>query len=566
MQTPSIGWNATDQIGSVVAHIIPSGEKLRMQRLHLSAGKLTLELVSLQAVGACPVCGQQSKRVHSTYTRTLHDLPWGALPLCLSVHVHRFFCSNPVCIRTIFTERLPELVEPSARRTNHLRDILLTIGWALGGRAGVRHVAAIHLSPICTSTLLAMLRRQGVPPTPTPRVLGVDDWSFRAHEAGTILVDLERHQPVDLLLGSSEEVFARWLVDHPGVDVISRDRGASYLKGATTGAPHATQILDRWHLIKNLGEVLQKALARYLDVLRQAGQETTNHWQDLPLTPERLAHLTTGQRKPRRRKAPTLSPHRVWQRTIYQHVHELAAQGLSHHEIASRLQIHRQTVRKYLRLPSFVDRRHSPTPSLAEPYRAYLQQRWAEGEVQIKTLWQEIQQQGFAGSYSCVWKFLRTWPFPQGMVSQASWQGVPVSTRLPPLTRTPRQARWLLLRDPACLNKADAAYRQALFRLSPAIESFSTLGRALLRMLERGEAEALDDWLVQAKMCASEEMCRFALDLEGEYAALRGAITQPWSTGPVEGQITRLKLFKRQMYGHAKIDLLRLRMLHRDTP
>jgi len=101
--------------------------------------------------------------------------------------------------------------------------------------------------------LLSLLRRQGVTAAPTPRVLGVDDWSFRAHQAGTLLVDLEQHRPIDVLLGSDEKVFAAWLAQHPGVEVISRDRGASYLKGAAKGAPQAKQVLDRWHVLKNLG-------------------------------------------------------------------------------------------------------------------------------------------------------------------------------------------------------------------------------------------------------------------------------------------------------------------------
>lgn len=168
--------------------------------------------------------------------RTLQDLPWGSFRLHLQVRVHRFFCQNPDCLRKIFTERLPELMEPSARRTTRLRDALRAIGWALGGRAGARQCRA-HAMPVCATTLLAVLRREGIAVVPTPRVLGVDDWSFRARQAGTLLVDLERHQPVDVLLGSDEEVFACWLSDHPGVEIISRDRGASYLKGARHRSP-----------------------------------------------------------------------------------------------------------------------------------------------------------------------------------------------------------------------------------------------------------------------------------------------------------------------------------------
>ena len=179
-----------------------------MQQLQLSLEGLRLVLVSLQTEGQCPVCGQSSRRVQSTSMRTLQDLPWGSLRLALRVQVHRFVCQNPNCMRKIFTERLPELAEPSARRTNRLRDALVTIGWALGGEALAKQCAA-HATPVCASTLLSLLRRQGVRAAPTPRVLGVDDWSFRAHQAGTLLVDLERHRPVDVRFGQRRGGFCR---------------------------------------------------------------------------------------------------------------------------------------------------------------------------------------------------------------------------------------------------------------------------------------------------------------------------------------------------------------------
>jgi len=554
-------WDATDQLETVIEQLIPTSGKLRMQQLQLSSEELRLVLTSMQTEGQCPLCGHGTTRVHSAYTRTLQDLPWGSQRLQLCVQVHRFFCQNPDCVRKIFTERLPELMESSARRTNRLRDALLTIGWALGGRAGAKQCAA-HAMPACATTLLSLLRREGVTATPTPRVLGVDDWSFRTHQTGTLLVDLERHQPVDVLFGSDEEVFANWLGKHPGVEIISRDRGASYLKGATKGAPQAKQVLDRWHLCKNLREVLQKALAQLMDVLQQAGEEVKEGSQDQPTAPARLAQTGIKQRKPPRRKAPSPSPQRAWQLTVYQQVHELAAEGKSRREIASSLQIQRQTVRKYLRMPQFVDRRHSPSPSHVEPYRAYLQERWEHGEVMIKKLWREIQQQGFPGSYSCLWKFLHTWPLPEGMLSNPSFPFIVPVARSASTTHTPRQATRLLLCEPEELRETDMTYRQALFRLAPSLENLSTLGKEFLQMIRKRDSRAFLPWLKRAKACSCEQMRRFALGLENESAAALAALTDPWSTGQVEGHITRLKLLKRQMYGRANLDLLRLRVLH----
>ncbi len=535
---------------------------LRLQELLVTAQEVTLVLVSSQSAACCPLCAEPSVRVHSHYTRTLQDLPWGLLRVQLHLQVHRFFCQNPACPRKIFTEPLSGLAERSARRTSRLREALLTIGWALGGQAGARQCVA-HGMPVSGTTLLSLLRRWGPVAKPTPRVLGVDDWSFQARSSGTLLVDLEGHQPVEVLLGSDEQVLSDWLLAHPGVEVIVRDRGVSYLKGATKGAPQAQQVLDRWHLLKNLGEVIQKTLAQQIDVLRQAGEQVKQNPQQASLAPPASTRPDGRRRKPPRRKPPAPSPRRVWQMAMHQQVHELAAEGKTQADIIKILQLHPHTVRKYLRMPTFVAYYCNPHPSPVEPYRHYLEERWQQGEVMIKTLWHELQEQGFTGSYKSVWTFVRNWSLPAGMTPTSSSSSVASSTRRgAPTTRTPWQVKWLLLRQPEALNAKDVAYRRALFGLSPRLSSLSALGQDFVRLIRERKSQALLPWLERAKGCSYEELRRFAQGLEKELPAVQAALTEPWSSGQVEGQITRLKLLKRQMYGRAHIDLLRLRVLH----
>jgi transposase len=150
--------------------------------------------------------------------------------------------------------------------------------------------------PISGTALLSLLRRWGPITRAIPRVLGVDDWSFQARSSGTLLVDLERHQPVE---------------------VIVRDRGSSYLKGATKGAPQAQQVLDRWHLLKNLGEVMQKTLAPQIDLIRQADEQVKQNSQQRLLTPPVSTQPTGRRRKPPRRKPPAPSPRRAWQAAMH---------------------------------------------------------------------------------------------------------------------------------------------------------------------------------------------------------------------------------------------------------
>jgi transposase len=182
---------ATDLLDRLVKRLLPDAAVLQLKHLEMSEEELLLVVSSTQPEGVCPTCGQRTARVHSHYQRTLQDLPCSGLHVRLRVHVRRFCCTNDACVGHIFTERLPSITEPYARRTTRLRDALLSLGWALGGAAGARQSRRQAMS-LCGATLLALLRRWGTISPATPRVLGVADWGFqRAHGTGTILVDLE---------------------------------------------------------------------------------------------------------------------------------------------------------------------------------------------------------------------------------------------------------------------------------------------------------------------------------------------------------------------------------------
>ena len=328
---------------SLAPSIVPDPAHVHLLHVAAESTTITATARTTAASACCPRCGHSSTRVHSRYTRRLADLPWQGVAVKLVLSTRKFFCDNSACGRQVFTERLPELVAPYARRTRRLDDWFTAVGFAAGGAAGARLLGVLGLSAT-PAMLLARIRTYPLILGATPRVLGIDDFAFRrGRRYGTILVDLERHRPVDMLPERSAQAVAAWLTAHPGVQIISRDRGGDYAVGAREGAPDAVQIADRFHLIKNLGEVVERVVRRHAQVVEQQTATTP------------LAH-SVATAPPR---SETLQTHQQVQDLIrrrYEAIHALATTGMSGQQIARELGVHRHTVERNLRLPSCPER------------------------------------------------------------------------------------------------------------------------------------------------------------------------------------------------------------------
>jgi transposase len=543
------------------AMLLPDINLLRLDAIAPEDGTITLVLSTIQIAPRCPECGEPAMRVHSGYVRSPGDLPCGGVPLRLKLHARRLYCDTGNCSRRIFTERLPGVLEPYARRTNRLAEALEAVAYELGGTAGARLAAALGMSA-SRDTLLRRLKEGAPAGTVVPRVLGVDDWAKRkGQQYGTILVDLERRCVIDLLPDRRAETLADWLKAHPGVEIIARDRGGAYAEGAREGAPNAVQVADRFHLLQNLADALGEVLASEHAALREAAQSSPLGAADAgdpaPAADAPDPPPAPGRRT-RRERAQSVQA-RERRLALYNEVLQLHQEGLGAHQIAARLGISPTTARKYLKSDAFPERKGRATPpGSVAPYAEYLRRRWEEGCHNSKQLWRELREQGFPGKPLAVWRFTLSWRDP---IAAAGDAGKRARARTVPAHPAPRAVVWWLLGLREVLTEEQAAFLERLKAGCPKVELAQSLAHEFFAMVRERAAGKLEDWTRRASASGIEALKQFGAGLRRDWDAVVAGLTLEWSSGPVEGQVNRLKMLKRQMFGRAGLAVLRARVL-----
>ncbi|GHO60564.1 transposase [Ktedonobacter robiniae] len=476
------------------------------------------------------------------------------------VEVRRFFCPKKTCQRKIFAERFPFLALPHAQRTIRLQQTLQMLGFALGGQAGARVSKQLHLKA-SRDTILRLVRQRDLPAPEPPRVVGVDEWAWKRRlRYGTLLCDLERRIPLDILPDRRVETVAAWFKRHPSIEVISRDRSAEFAAAASQGAPQAIQVADRWHLGKNLSETLTAVLARCQAEQRRANR--ANGHQEEPLrepSQERSAYRS-------RREEQARLARKAEREQRYELVRTLHLQGLKTSDIAKHVGMGERTVRDWLAHGSYPEpKRRRRRPSLVDRYEREVLKRWEQGNHNGASLYRELRAQGYRGSQKALYRYLARLRAPRQRSLMLEKEQVPAG----PLERlSAGRITRLFLRKSVDLSQEEQEELFQIRQASPEIEAAYQLVQTVLQMLRERTGQHLETWLKAAETSHIPEFESFAAGVRQDQNAILAGLTLPWSSGQTEGQITRLKLLKRSMYGRAKFDLLRLRVLHRaeDNP
>jgi len=432
------------------------------------------------------------------------------------------------------------------------------MGLALGGAAATRLSHRLNYGQ-SRNTFLNLLSKLSLPAIATPKVLGVDDFALRkGQQYGTILVDLEQRRPIALLPDRTAATLETWLSEHPEIEILSRDRSKTYKRAMSNGAPNAIQVADRFHLLHNLEEALEKDFKGKSHVLKQIEKAHLTPTTGQPIQPSTSKNAQSRQLQQQQKRAERLKN--------YEQVHYLRQQGHPVKAIACHLGMGVRTVYTYLSYPTFPEwqptiqrcRRRTPL----DDYKPYLNQQWQQGHHSSKALFEDIQQQGYPGSYMSVTRYTRTLrPLqPVQPLTLVGLESAPSHNGRASQPLSARRAAWLVLQRDEQLTIEDAPLLEQLCH-HPALSESISLTQGFLRLVRQRLPDQLDDWIEEAENSSTQSLQRFANGLKDDYDAVKAGLTLEVSNGQVEGQNNRLKMLKRQMFGRAGLDLLAKRLI-----
>jgi transposase len=502
--------------------------------------------------------------------------------MVLRFSTRRFFCDNTECRRRIFAEELPDLAHRRARGTPRLDQSLVKIGLECGGEPGQRLCGELGIQT-SGDTLLRRLRAAAPAEGPAGNVIGIDDFAFRRGQRyGTIVVDHESGGVIDLLADRTSATLEAWLSARPAAPtIVTRDRSGIYAKAITAATSDAIQVADRWHLLANCRDALERVLDRHhlpIGEAMAAAQSQTQKPETAPdLASSVIKPLPTADLPPADLPAapPPIVPgplsrnqqdsidRRGKRIALYQQVREFHRQGFSQRAIGTQLKMGRTRVMKLLNAAAFPERAKTHYTQQVDRYVDQLRLRWAEGRRNARELTRYIRTLGYTGGHDMVRRCMAPWRTPTERLRLCGSKPRPRSP-VPLKLQRPSSDRlsWLLIKDDVKRRTGESELLEELRKSCEPIRLASELACSFGEAIRNRDLNALTAWTERALQTPStKEMKGFAEGVIRNWPEVKAAVELPWSNGRTEGHVNRLKLIKRKMYGRAKLDLLRIRVV-----
>jgi transposase len=523
---PRLVQDVCEQGESLLTVLFPHLAGLRVRRVEDIGHAVVISASCRAGEACCPRCGQRSARVHGGYWRVVADGAAGGRPVLIVLRVRRFRCRNPACPAVTFAEQAEGLTARYRRRSVPLLGMLAGFGLELAGRAGARLAGTLGIAVHPGTVLRLVMALPDPPVTAAPQVTGVDDFALRkGHVYGTVVADAESGDVIDLLPDREAATTQSWLTAHPGAEVICRDRAGAYAEGAAAGAPGAIQVADRWHLWHNLGEHVEKAVAAHRGCLEGPGPQPPPR-----PTPASLQAAAAAAAAARMDASPLVT--RI--RRQHQQVRQLRSQGADLAGVMAATGLARTTALRYWHASSAEDllaKAPGRRGSVLDPFKPYLDQRWAEGCTSFRALHAEITARGYPGSYRRVQDYLQ--PF-------RALTPAPAKPAPPP--KTSQIARWLLSR-PDRLDPDDQARLAAITASCPHLDALAGHVRSFATMMARRQGLlALDGWLTTVEADDQPELHSFAAGIRRDQQAVTAGLALPHSSAAMEGNVNKIKM------------------------
>lgn len=511
-------------------------------------GKISIAACSKQKLAKCSCCNKSSNQVHSSYVRVLRDLPASTYHVSINLTVRKFFCKNSQCERKIFTEQPGSEICAYSRMTNRTRKTLENILLEVSARKG-SYLANLISLPVSPSTALRMVDSLSIPAIEKVTVLGIDDWAYRKGLTyGTILVNIETGQVIDLLAGRDGNSLKKWLLNHPEIKIVTRDRASSYSSAVSSILPNTIQVADRFHLLKNFSDCVYDVIRiEYRNIVKSMYKDS----------PEQLkAQIPTSEQSsvksvkiPQREKGERSD----FLKDRFIKVKKMIQDGVTLQSISKTLQMSRATVRSYAKMDVLPNKSIYLRNNYNE-YLVFIEKELSEGKT-LSAVFEIIRKAGFMGGRTAFYQQFKNHPkrtSPVIIVANVNQRMI-----------SPRKiSKYLGFDDLSKIkDKTDSDCMEKLLRNNEALENLRYQIISFKALLLGNDGSLLEDWIKRTLALGKSRLQTFIKGLMSDIEAVRNAIITNWSNGQVEGQVNRLKSIKRQMYGRAGFELLRRKVI-----